>query len=79
MADDNIIEIKPGISLPFPECEAYIDELATALRTAHLPLLQSRKIGVELVVPEAVRHALVGKYGDEARDWLAKIDGRVFL
>lgn len=79
MPDDNIIDTKPELSLPFPEHDAYIDELAAALRAAHLPLLQSRKLGVELIVPEAVRHALVEKVGDEARDWLAKIDGRVFL
>lgn len=76
----NTIEIRQGAATSLNDNnEPYIDHLATILKNSSNDLFQARKIGVVLSVPEPVRDALVSKYGGTANDWLAKLDGRVWL
>lgn len=78
--DVDTTEIRTGVSSSLTqEIEPYIDHLSTILREKCDDLLQVRKLGVVIDVPVPVRDALVSKYGQEGHEWLAKIDGRVWI
>jgi len=72
---EGVTELRPIAA----ELSEYVDLAFKTLEPMKAHLFQLRKCGIRMEVPEPVRQQLMAQCGDEAREMLAMLDGRVWL